>query len=103
MKYSTKQDQLIKGIVLGVLFSTKIFESRFTADFQAKINGIEPPLKGIILAKVTEIFTDDERKLKVIYNWVNKNFYEIFDEGDVDFIIHVMNQVEFNVDRVRMN
>lgn len=99
---SKKHDQLIKGIVLGVLFSTEIFESRFSSDFRKKINGFEPPLKAILLLKVAEMVSG-ESKMEEVFDWVNENYHRVFDEIDSDFIIHIMNQFEFNTDQVRMN
>ena len=104
IQYSKKHDQLIKGVVLGVLLSTDLFESRFNPDFRKKMNGFEPPLKAIVLLRVAEMFTgDDEQKMEEVYDWVNENYYRIFSTKDTDFIIHDMNQVEFNTDPARLN
>jgi hypothetical protein len=103
-QYPKKYDQLIKGVVLGVLFSTEIFESRFRSDFEARLNGFEPPLKAIVMLKVAELFTgDDEVKMEEVFDWVNENFHRIFKKGHIDAIVHCMNEVEFNSDSTRMN
>jgi hypothetical protein len=104
IQYSKKHEQLIKGIVLGVLFSTEIFENQFSTDFRKRMNGFEPPLKAIVLLKVAELFTgDDELKMEQVFDWVNENYHLIFSEIDSEFIIHCMKQVEFSTDQVRMN
>lgn len=102
IQHSKKHDQLIKGIVLGVLFSTEIFESRFSNDFRKKINGFEPPLKAILLLKVAEM-ASGESKMEEVFDWVNENYHKIFDDIDSNFIVHIMNQFEFKTDPVRMN
>ena len=101
---TTEKKLLVRGILLGYMFSAEIFAEHFEPAFSEMMQGRNPPLKSVVLGKIIEIFYEfNSKSMKESYNWASENFDKHFDEMDVDFIRYVIHKVQVISDPLRMN
>jgi hypothetical protein len=95
MKTENK-DLINKGIMLGVHFSTVLFNDYFKADFQRKLN-VEAPLKGVLLMVVADLLVgcNQERGLE-LFDWATGTHLELVDELDPELIEKCIRAIERN-------
>lgn len=88
------KDLINKGIMLGIHFSTVLFNDYFKDDFQRKLN-IEAPLKGVLLLVLAEMLVGGDQKRGLdLFDWVTGTHLTLIDEVDSELIEKCIQAIE---------